>query len=89
MAVKDLGKKFVCYKCATKFYDLKKPEPVCPKCGTNQKDSPANKPTESRRGRLSAVPKIIEPVEPVTTADDDLPAAEDDEEEDEDEAEEP
>ena len=83
MAAKDLGNKFVCFKCATKFYDMKNPEPICPKCGANQKDSPANKPAESRRGRLSAVPKIIEPVEPVVTADDDIPAADDDEEEEE------
>ena len=87
MAAKDFGNKFVCFKCATKFYDMKKPEPICPKCGANQKESPANRPAESRRGRLSATPKIIEPIEPVTTVDDDLPAAEDDEEE-EDEAEE-
>jgi uncharacterized protein (TIGR02300 family) len=65
MPAKDLGNKFVCFKCATKFYDLKKPDPVCPKCGTDQRDSPALKaPSEPRRGRLAAAPKVVEPVEP-------------------------
>jgi len=27
---RDLGTKYVCYKCGTKFYDLKKPVPACP-----------------------------------------------------------
>ncbi len=37
----DLGKKFTCYQCGTKFYDFKKPEAVCPKCAANQKNAPA------------------------------------------------
>lgn len=35
----DLGKKFACYSCGTKFYNLGKPEALCPKCGANQKDA--------------------------------------------------
>jgi uncharacterized protein (TIGR02300 family) len=66
MAAKDLGSKFVCFKCSTKFYDLKKPDPVCPKCGADQRESPANKPVETRgRGRLAAVPRPVEPAEPI------------------------
>jgi uncharacterized protein (TIGR02300 family) len=69
MAAKDLGTKHVCFKCGTKFYDLKKPEALCPKCGTDQKLSPANRPApEPRKGRLAAVPKVIEPVVPVEPA---------------------
>jgi hypothetical protein len=34
------GKKFSCWKCSTKFYDLNKPEPRCPKCGANPEDDP-------------------------------------------------
>ena len=37
----NLGTKHTCFKCGTKFYDLKKPEPVCPKCGADQRESPA------------------------------------------------
>ena len=63
MPAKDLGQKFVCYKCTTKFYDMKKPDPVCPKCGSDQRESPANRPaSEGRRGRLASVPKVVEPV---------------------------
>jgi uncharacterized protein (TIGR02300 family) len=62
MPAKDLGNKFVCFKCGTKFYDLKKPEPVCPKCGSDQRESPALKPAaEPKRSRLSAAPKVLEP----------------------------
>jgi len=68
MSAKDLGGKFVCFKCGTKFYDLKKPDPICPKCGTDQREAAAAKPTETRRGRFSAVPKVVEPVEPETPA---------------------
>jgi uncharacterized protein (TIGR02300 family) len=66
MPAKDLGNKHVCFKCSTKFYDMKKPDPLCPKCGTDQRESPALKaPAEGgRRGRLSSTPKIIEPAEP-------------------------
>ena len=32
----DLGTKHVCTSCSTKFYDMGKPEPICPKCGLNQ-----------------------------------------------------
>ena len=45
----DLGNKFVCYKCNTKFYDLKKPDPVCPKCGADQRESPSSRPRPSGR----------------------------------------
>ena len=77
MAAKDLGTKFVCFKCTTKFYDMKKPEPVCPKCGSDQRESPANKPAEKGRGRLAAVPRVVEPVEPI------VPAADSEESEEE------
>jgi uncharacterized protein (TIGR02300 family) len=78
MAAKDLGNKHTCFKCSAKFYDLKKPDPVCPKCGANQKDSPVNKPTESRRSRLAPAKPVL-PVEPAL----DEPAeSEEDEDED-------
>jgi len=57
---------------------MKKPDPVCPKCGTDQRESPANKPAEARgRGRLAPVPRPIEPIEPIAPEE----AAEGDEEE--------
>ena len=88
MPAKDLGNKFLCFKCGTKFYDLKKPDPVCPKCGTDQREVQAARPAETRRGRFAAVPKVIEPVEPAAA---ETPASEEEELEefDDDEDEEP
>jgi hypothetical protein len=37
----NLGKKWTCFGCGAKFYDLSQPEALCPKCGANQKDAPA------------------------------------------------
>jgi uncharacterized protein (TIGR02300 family) len=71
-----LGAKFECYNCGTKFYDLGKSEPLCPKCGANQKDavtseSPSSS-QSSRRRRKADVPKAvdIEEDEPIAAADD-------------------
>jgi hypothetical protein len=35
-----LGEKYVCFSCGAKFYDLGKPEPLCPKCGADQRTAP-------------------------------------------------
>jgi hypothetical protein len=59
-----LGNKFDCFSCGTKFYDLGKPEPVCPKCGANQKDASQGDSTAtsqaSRRKRKAEVAKAVE-----------------------------
>lgn len=39
-----LGNRYTCYECGKKFYDLNKPEPVCPSCGANQFDDPTPDP---------------------------------------------
>jgi uncharacterized protein (TIGR02300 family) len=31
-----LGHKHVCSQCQTKFYDLNKPDPACPRCGATE-----------------------------------------------------
>ena len=74
MPAKDLGTKYTCFKCGSKFYDLKKPEPLCPKCGADQRQSPALKPTSSRRHREKEPVVVVEPAEP-----EDAPEAEGDE----------
>jgi uncharacterized protein (TIGR02300 family) len=71
---KDLGKKHTCYSCQAKFYDLGKPQAICPKCGANQKDAEDAHPAPSSRSRRAA---------PVV----DVPAVEDDLEDEEPEAE--
>ena len=35
----NLGRKYSCYSCHTKFYDLGKAEPLCPKCGADQREA--------------------------------------------------
>ena len=89
MAPKDLGTKHTCFKCGTKFYDMKKPEPICPKCGADQRQSPASKPSPAAE-RRSRPAKPVAPVEPEAEeveadgdedadADDDADDAEEDE----------
>lgn len=65
MPAKELGTKYVCFKCETRFYDLKKPEPLCPKCGADQRQSPALKPpAPERRSRApKPAPPVVEEVE--------------------------
>jgi uncharacterized protein (TIGR02300 family) len=83
MPAKDLGNKHVCFKCGTKFYDLKKPEPVCPKCGTDQRESPALKAPEPRRSRLSAARPVAPEPEAEVAVEEESEEVEDEETEDE------
>jgi hypothetical protein len=59
-----LGNKFDCFSCGTKFYDLGKSEPICPKCGANQKDANQGDSTaasqSSRRKRKAEVAKAVD-----------------------------
>ena len=63
MDAEKLGQKYSCFECGSKFYDLKRAEPVCPRCGVDQRKSPALKPP--KRGRRAkkatrwAVPVVV------------------------------
>lgn len=86
MPAKDLGTKHTCWKCGTKFYDLKKARPACPKCGSDPKAAPVVKPAPSSERRR---PHREEPVGDVedTLEDAELDeelAAEDDPDDDDD-----
>lgn len=35
-----LGAKHLCFSCGLKFYDLNRPEPICPRCQSNQRHKP-------------------------------------------------
>jgi uncharacterized protein (TIGR02300 family) len=60
--VADLGKRYKCYKCGTKFYDLSKPQPVCPTCGEDQNNEETKKMLKRKRRRvLSKVKTDIRP----------------------------
>jgi uncharacterized protein (TIGR02300 family) len=47
----DLGKKHECSECGAKFYDLGKPDPVCPRCGTAVSDGEEEPSPKNRRKR--------------------------------------
>jgi rubrerythrin len=49
-----LGRRYKCYKCGIKFYDLGKPQPLCPSCGANQLDG-VIKAARKRRGKQRSV----------------------------------
>lgn len=36
----ELGTKHTCFRCGTKFYDLKRTPVLCPKCQADQKEAP-------------------------------------------------
>jgi hypothetical protein len=94
MPAKDLGTKHVCFKCGTRFYDLKKPEPICPKCGADQRQGPTKAAPEKRArtaARPAARPAAPAAPEPAETevveaeADEDLESDDDDDDDDDDE----
>lgn len=58
MAAKDLGTKWTCFKCGTKYYDMKKPDPVCPKCGARPQDNQSAKAGVINKKRLP--PEVAE-----------------------------
>jgi rubrerythrin len=54
-----LGKKWVCFSCGARFYDLNKPTPLCPRCNADQRQSPAAKApatTSRARKKVAAAP---------------------------------
>jgi len=85
----DLGKKYECFNCGTKFYNLGKPEAICPKCGANQKDARAAEapPPPPRPARRAVIMEPI-PEDNQNEFGEEVPATEDEESEDEEELEE-
>jgi hypothetical protein len=61
----ELGLKYVCFSCGAKFYDLNRPEPLCPKCGVDQRERPVAdlkpkppRPSKRRPGGRSMAPLL-------------------------------
>lgn len=61
MPAKDLGAKHTCYQCGTRFYDLKKPAPICPKCGADQRQSQGQKSPPAAERRRAPPKPVAEP----------------------------
>ena len=59
----ELGKKFECAECGAKFYDLGKPEPACPRCGTSARETSEKRPAPEPRARYVAPPPPAAEVE--------------------------
>ncbi len=70
-----LGTKYSCFSCEAKFYDLNRPEPICPKCGTDQRDKP--KEQANTRGQPAGRRAAVRPMAPLL--DDDESVARDEE----------
>ncbi len=83
----DLGKKYECFNCRTKFYNLGKPEAICPKCGANQKDARSEEtpPPAPRPPRRSAILMEPTPEESPNEFGEESPAPEEEEVEDDEE----
>jgi uncharacterized protein (TIGR02300 family) len=81
MPAKDLGSKHTCFKCSTKFYDLRKPVALCPKCGADQRESPVLKAPSEKRSRAA---KPVEPVAPEVDEELEVDAEVEEDEDDED-----
>ena len=47
----ELGKRYKCYKCNCKFYDLNKPNPICPRCSEDQTNEENKKILKRKRKR--------------------------------------
>jgi hypothetical protein len=67
-----LGYKWSCFNCAAKFYDLGKPEPVCPKCDSDQRDRPLDSSSSSPAPVKRAA---VRPMAPLLDDDDDVGTA--------------
>ena len=48
----NLGSKYNCFKCECKFYDLGQSEPLCPRCGADQRENPNPDPREAFLARF-------------------------------------
>ncbi len=68
-----LGQRWICYACSTRFYDLKRPQPICPRCQADQRESPVFAKPKAKRKRAKKAaaepaPTVLEPVDSETLA---------------------
>lgn len=47
----NLGTRYKCYKCGTKFYDLNRPQPICSSCGEDQNNEETKRMLKRKRKR--------------------------------------
>ena len=88
----QLGTRYTCFQCGTKFYDLNRPAAICPSCGADQKDDPNPDPREAVLARFRGKGKpsrLDEEEEEEVDEDAEVDESEADGDEDDDAAEEP
>ena len=59
-----LGTRYTCYQCEKKFYDLNRPEPICPGCGADQRDDPTPDPRVAVMARYKGSRLTTEQTQP-------------------------
>lgn len=87
-----LGSRYQCFQCGLKFYDLNRPEPLCPKCGADQRENPAPDPREAILARFkgkSSKMRLDEPLEDEEEADEEVDLDDEDADDEEEEGGEP
>lgn len=70
----SLGKKYSCFKCGTKFYDLQREAAICPECGADQAGAPSSSKKVSLTGGDAAPTPTDESVLLAFDADDEAPS---------------
>ena len=59
-----LGTRYTCYECEMKFYDLNRPEPICPGCGADQREDPTPDPRVAVMARYKGTRLTTEQTQP-------------------------
>ena len=59
MAKLDLGEKYVCQSCTTRFYDLNKRPIICPKCGAEYQPQVKKSHGLAKKARASEQKKVM------------------------------
>lgn len=60
MTRKEWGNRFICYSCGCKYYDLNRPEPLCPRCGADPREVVVGARPAPRQSRASASSDVEE-----------------------------
>ena len=57
-----LGKRYSCFECGAKFYDLNKEQAICPSCGADQANDPNPDPTDITKMKLRPTRRKSKPM---------------------------
>ena len=61
MAKLELGEKYSCQNCSTRFYDLCKSPPTCPKCGSEHQPPLKRSQTISKKVKGAEKQRVVQP----------------------------